>query len=106
MNYTAYAQVIKAMADGNRLEIIDLLSCGTMCACEILENFEFTQPTLSHHMKVLQAAGIVSAVKKGRWQYYTLVPEFTTQFPEFIGKLLQDNQKCACHSKSSCSKPD
>ncbi|AKP65252.1 ArsR/SmtB family transcription factor [Levilactobacillus koreensis] len=106
MNYAAYAQVIKAMADENRLKIIDLLSCGTLCACEILENFDFTQPTLSHHMKVLQTAGIVSAVKKGRWQYYTLLPEFTTEFPEFIKQLLRDSHECVCHSDSSCSRPD
>lgn len=103
MNYEAYAQVIKAMADARRLEIIDLLSCGTMCACDILAHFEFTQPTLSHHMKVLQTAGIVSAEKKGRWQYYTLDPAFTTEFPEAVNHLLRDERSCICHDEvKSC----
>ena len=64
MNYENYGQMLKAMADPNRLKIIDLLSCGSLCACDILDHFDFTQPTLSHHMKVLQAAGIISARKK------------------------------------------
>lgn len=100
MDYEAYARVIKAMADARRLEIIDLLSCGTLCACDILAHFDFTQPTLSHHMKVLQTAGIVSAEKKGRWQYYTLVPSFTTEFPETAKQLLQDDHSCICHDES------
>lgn len=103
MNYDEYANILKAMADAKRLEIIDLLSCGTMCACDILEHFDFTQPTLSHHMKVLQEAGIVNAVKQGRWQHYSLVPDFTQKFPEFTKQLLQNDQTCVCHEVSSQS---
>lgn len=103
MDYESYAKIIKAMADANRLKIIDLLSCGSMCACDLLEHFDFTQPTLSHHMKVLQAAGIVSAVKKGRWQHYSLVSHFIEAFPKFAKQLLQDDQACVCRQGTADS---
>lgn len=103
MDYDSYAKIIKAMADANRLKIIDLLSCGSMCACDLLKYFDFTQPTLSHHMKVLQAAGVVTAVKKGRWQHYSLVPNFTKAFPEFAKQLLQDDHTCVCRQGTADS---
>ena len=56
-NYEENAKIIKALSDPSRLKIIDILSCGEKCACDILEHFDFTQPTLSHHMKVLMDCG-------------------------------------------------
>ncbi|HRK99148.1 MAG TPA: metalloregulator ArsR/SmtB family transcription factor, partial [Trichococcus flocculiformis] len=47
MDYENYAKVAKALADPKRVKIVDMLSCGAMCACDILEHFDFTQPTLS-----------------------------------------------------------
>lgn len=80
MNYEEVSRVLKAMADPKRMKIIHLLSRGTMCACEVLEHFDFTQPTLSHHMKVLESAGITSVSKKGQWHHYTLKEEFVREF--------------------------
>lgn len=71
-NYEANAKIFKALSDPNRLEIIDILSCGEKCACDILENFQFIQPTLSHHMKVLIECGLVKSRKEGIWRYYSL----------------------------------
>ena len=48
-----YAPVFKALGDTTRLKIIEMLSCGELCACDFLECFEITQPTLSYHMKIL-----------------------------------------------------
>ena len=64
MNYEETSRRLKAMSDPKRMKIIHLLSKGTLCACEVLEHFDFTQPTLSHHMKVLENAGIVEVRKK------------------------------------------
>ena len=72
MEYGENAKIIKALSDPNRLKIIDILSCGEKCACDLLEGFEFTQPTLSHHMKVLADCGIVDSRKDGLWSYYSL----------------------------------
>ena len=65
LNYDDSAKIIKALSDSGRLKIIDILSCGEQCACDILEQFEFTQPTLSHHMKVLMDCGLVESRKDG-----------------------------------------
>ncbi|MCH4171143.1 MAG: metalloregulator ArsR/SmtB family transcription factor [Lactobacillus sp.] len=102
MDYQSYVPMLKAMADPNRLKIIDLLSCGTLCACDILTHFEFSQPTLSHHMKVLQQAGIVTAQKVGKWQHYTLKPEFVTAFLQDTKQLLANDADCICHD-GGCS---
>ena len=55
MNYDEMSVMLKALADPKRLKIIDILSCGSLCACDILDHFDFTQPTLSHHIKVLES---------------------------------------------------
>lgn len=72
MTYEETAKYCKALGDPNRVQIVDLLSQGERCACELLEHFDFTQPTLSHHMKVLIGAGIVQTRKVGTWHNYSL----------------------------------
>ncbi|MBW3852365.1 As(III)-sensing metalloregulatory transcriptional repressor ArsR, partial [Staphylococcus aureus] len=53
MSYKELSTILKILSDPSRLEILDLLSCGELCACDLLEHFQFSQPTLSHHMKSL-----------------------------------------------------
>lgn len=53
MTYKELATFLKVLSDPSRLEILDLLSCGELCACDLLEHFQFSQPTLSYHMKAL-----------------------------------------------------
>ena len=62
--YVEKAETFKVLSDANRLQIIDMLSCGEMCVCKILEKFNITQPTLSHHLKVLarKMAGLAAKV--------------------------------------------
>ncbi len=72
LNYEKNSKIFKALGDPNRLKIIDILSCGEKCACEILENFDFTQPTLSHHMKILMECDLIEFRKEGTWNYYKL----------------------------------
>ena len=71
-NYTVNAKKFKALSDANRLRIIDLLSEGEKCAGDILESFDFTQSTLSHHMKVLMECELVKCRKEGLWSHYSL----------------------------------
>lgn len=92
MNYDETSCVLKAMADPKRLKIIDLLSNGTMCACDVLKHFDFTQPTLSHHMKVLEKAGIVSVSKQSQWHHYTLKEAFVNEFMLSMTQLLAMNE--------------
>lgn len=69
------AAIFKALGDGTRLRIFTMLSAESeLCACNILEEFHFTQPTLSYHMKVLTDCGLVRGVRDGAWMKYSLNP--------------------------------
>lgn len=91
--------ILKAIADPKRLRIIDMLSCGELCACEILEEFHVTQPTLSHDMKVLIKAGIVNARPEGKWTYYSLNQKNLQKFYNQLGNIFGDTDDCICHKK-------
>lgn len=81
--------MMKAIAEPNRLQIVDKISTGEKCACDILDDFNFTQPTLSHHMKVLIDAGIVSARKEGKWHYYSLLSENIVEFQKLTNQIFK-----------------
>ena len=66
------ARVFKAFCDENRLTILEMLRSGEKCACVLLEKLDISQPTLSHHMKILVDSGIVAARKDGKWTYYSI----------------------------------
>ncbi|GIM27576.1 transcriptional regulator [Clostridium polyendosporum] len=102
LNYDKNAKVIKALSDASRLKIIDILSCGEKCACDVLEHFDFTQPTLSHHMKVLIDCGIVNCRKEGLWSYYSLNSSNCNKLILFIMNLVTDTDDCICKEKSKC----
>ncbi|MEG1254351.1 metalloregulator ArsR/SmtB family transcription factor [Clostridium sp.] len=102
MNYENKAKIIKALSDPSRLKIIDILSCGEQCACDILEHFDFTQPTLSHHMKVLSDCELVEVRKEGLWNYYYLNNKNCNNLVLFLMNLITDTEDCICKDKSSC----
>ena len=66
------AKVFKAFCDESRLKILDILKHGELCACDILDKMEIGQSTLSHHMKILCDAGIVTGRKQGKWMHYSI----------------------------------
>lgn len=99
MRYEEISVMMKAIAEPNRMKIVDILSCGRQCACDVLVHFDFTQPTLSHHMKVLERAGIVSVSKQGSWHYYTLQEGFTELFMDSLMRLFSKNENCICNHK-------
>lgn len=96
MNYERLSIVMKAIANPNRMKIVDILSCGRQCACDVLVHFEFTQPTLSHHMKLLEEAGVVSVSKEGKWHYYSLEEAFVREFTESVMQLFSNEKDCIC----------
>lgn len=81
------ALICKALGDVNRLEIIKMLSDGEKCGCKLLERFEITQPTLSHHMKILVDSNLVIDRKEGKWHHYSLNCETLSNFKLFIDGL-------------------
>ncbi|MGN0692838.1 MAG: ArsR/SmtB family transcription factor [Oscillospiraceae bacterium] len=66
------AVIFKAFCDENRIRILQLLQGGEKCACMLLEELNITQPTLSHHMKILCDSGIVMGRKEGKWMHYSI----------------------------------
>ena len=66
------ALVFKALSDENRIRILKLLHDGEKCACKLLEELNISQPTLSHHMKILCDAEIVTGRKDGKWTHYSI----------------------------------
>ena len=66
------AVIFKAFCDENRIKILHLLKSGEKCACKLLEEMNITQPTLSHHMKILCDSGIVIGRKEGKWMHYSI----------------------------------
>ncbi|WP_346887899.1 metalloregulator ArsR/SmtB family transcription factor [Clostridium sp. UBA1056] len=102
MNYDENAKIIKALSDANRLKIIDILSCGERCACDILDHFDFTQPTLSHHMKVLIECELVESRKEGLWNYYSINNSKCNKLILFLMNLMTDTDDCICKDKSKC----
>lgn len=91
--------VSKALSDKNRIEIVKLLSENELCACHLLEHFDITQPTLSHHMKQLKESGIVKVTKKGTWNHYSINKEIIDEYINFLkdtSKNKCDDGICAC----------
>ena len=97
--YEINAKILKALSDPNRLKIIDLLSCGEKCGCEVLESFKFTQPTLSHHMKVLMDCGLIEARKDGTWNQYKLKVNNGNKLVLFLLKLITEKENCICNNE-------
>lgn len=88
--------LFKALSDINRLMIVDMLSCGELCACRILEKFNITQPTLSHHMKILCDCGLTKARKEGKWIYYSLDVDAVQDFKNFLCSVTTNKEDCIC----------
>lgn len=81
------AQVFKALADPVRLRLVSLIGAhqgGEVCVCELATAFQLTQPTISHHLRVLREAGIIDSERRGTWVYYRLEPATL----ERVGALL------------------
>jgi ArsR family transcriptional regulator len=71
------ARILRALADPARLQLVSMVAAhedGEACVCEMTEPLGLTQPTVSHHLRVLVEAGILSRDKRGKWAYYALVP--------------------------------
>ena len=73
----ALAQVFKALGDPVRLRLMSLIGArqgGEVCVCDLTSAFDLSQPTISHHLKVLREAGLIESERRGTWVYYRVVP--------------------------------
>lgn len=99
MDEKRIASIFKAFCDENRIRIIKLLRSGEKCACKLLEEINVTQPTLSHHMKILCDSEIVVGRKEGKWTHYSISEKGVEQAKECLRQLTtldvkSENESC------------
>ena len=99
---TRIAQIFKALCDENRVQIMKLLRTGEKCACKLLEELNISQPTLSHHMKILCDSGLVTGRKEGQWMHYSICEEGCQIAKDSLNEVTTLN--CTCEAKSCCEK--
>src|SRR6185312_5073825 len=83
---TRMAAVAKALGDPVRIQLIDVLRkhAGRVCVCELVPLFDLSQPTVSHHLKVLREAGLVGSERQGLWAYYYVIPDALEELSEWL----------------------
>lgn len=101
VSYKEISIVLKVLSDPSRLEILDLLSCGELCACDVLEHFQFSQPTLSHHMKSLVECELITTRKKGNKRMYQLNHDVFEQINQSLNLINTTNELCVCKDMKS-----
>lgn len=105
-NQIDYASVFKALGDTTRLRIIEMLSCGELCACKILESFQITQPTLSYHMKILIECGLVKSKKEGSWIQYSNNTELIEIIKKYWNNITTEQENCICKTSKENNRCD
>ncbi|RAK06637.1 ArsR family transcriptional regulator [Halanaerobium saccharolyticum] len=95
-------KLLKAIADENRLQIINLLSCESLCSCHFVNILEISQPNVSHHLKILKEARLIKASKRGRWIDYSLNEENIALIKNELNNILTNYEEdCQC-TKINC----
>ncbi len=82
------AAALKVVADPTRLRLLSLLAShpgGEACVCDLVAPLDLSQPTISHHLKVLHAAGLLARARRGAWVYYRLLPERLQPLRDALG---------------------
>lgn len=94
------AVIFKAFCDENRISILKMLCTGEKCACKLLEELNVSQPTLSHHMKILCDSGLVIGRKEGKWTHYSISKEGAEKAKGLLEELttvnVQNQEKPCC----------
>ena len=96
VDYENISKKLKVISDPKRLRIIDILSCDQLCACEILEKFNISQPTLSHDMRKLEEVGLVTSWKEGKNTYYSLDKNSLDEIEDSLRLIFHIQDDCIC----------
>lgn len=89
MNNGLFALISKALSDPNRLQIIQMITDQERCACKLLEHFNISQPTLSHHIRILSDCNLIRTRKDGKWSHYSIDLETMEAYQNYINTLYQ-----------------
>ena len=102
LNFSQQVNLYKAFCDEQRLQIIDQLTYGERCACDLLDKLNIGQSTLSHHMHLLVESGLVQARRESKWTYYTLNELVCTQaldqLKQTMTKKTNQSTNCDCEN--------
>jgi DNA-binding transcriptional ArsR family regulator len=96
----ALAAMFKALGDPVRLRLLSLIAShpgGQACVCEISSSFDVSQPTISHHLKMLRSAGLLDCERRGTWVYYWVIPAVLQQLSSVLnvnGRVIETSQQC------------
>lgn len=90
--HAEHAKVFKAFCDENRLLILNMLQNGEKCACVLLERLAISQPTLSHHMKILCDSGVVTPRRDGKWTHYAINPAGSAEAIRLLADIVMINE--------------
>ena len=93
-----YVDVLKALADEKRLQIMCLLMQGTKCVCEIEPALEISQSSTSKHLIKLKQAGLIQSTKRGPWVHYYIPENVFIRYP-FVAQLIQEVSEQSAHHK-------
>jgi ArsR family transcriptional regulator len=87
LNNENFALISKALSDPNRLQIIQMITDQERCACKLLEHFNISQPTLSHHMRILSDCNLIQTRKEGKWSHYSMNMETMEGYKNYVNML-------------------
>ena len=95
-------RAFRALGDDKRWLIVDLLSSGPQCVCDLAARVGAKQPLLSFHLKTLREAGLVVATRRGKWIYYSLNDELLGELKDILGRLAEAGADAAAKAEAGC----
>ncbi len=96
------ARAFRALGDEKRLRIVELLSGGAQCVCDLAVSVGAKQPLLSFHLKTLREAGLVVATRRGKWIYYSLNEELLGELEGGLARLSEASAEAAARAEAGC----
>lgn len=96
-DFSEAATLLKALSDRHRLTIIATLAASQneVCVCDFTAGLPLNQPTVSHHLRILREAGLVTWARRGTWVYYSLAPDATERVREVLDAAFREKAKAA-----------
>lgn len=96
------SDIFKALSDENRLNILRKVAETEICGCQLTELFSLSQPTISHHLKVLITAGLVNVDRRGKWSYYTVNREKISEVTQLFNEIFNAESDSLVMKKIDC----
>ncbi|MFE6686053.1 ArsR/SmtB family transcription factor [Streptomyces sp. NPDC057743] len=103
---TELAKVFKALGDPVRLRLLSMIASragGEVCVCDLTPAFDLSQPTISHHLKLLRQAGLIDCERRGTWVYYWLLPQMTDRLAGILTRPAGEPLPVPAETTGGCS---